>query len=63
MLRFFLYTTVIPSVLGLVAMAAIVLPGDGDDLTYTRLLTGGAAMIAVCIAGGYMGGRAVGRRP
>lgn len=57
MLRIWLYGMVIPGVLGLVAMAAIVLPGDGDNLTYTRLLTGCAALIATCTAGGYVGGR------
>lgn len=62
MLRIWLYGMVLPGMLGLAAMAAIVLPGDGDDLTYPRLLFGCAAMIAVCVAGGYVGGRAAGRR-
>ncbi|GHJ21605.1 MULTISPECIES: hypothetical protein [Streptomyces] len=62
MLRLWLYGTVVPGVLGLVAMAAIVLPGDGDDLTYTRLFTGGGALIATCALGGYIGGRVAGRR-
>jgi hypothetical protein len=53
---------VIPGILGLASMAAIVLPGDGDDLTYVQLLSGCAAMIAVCVAGGYVGGRVAGRR-
>ncbi|MEU4967763.1 hypothetical protein [Streptomyces smyrnaeus] len=62
MLRLWLYGMVIPGVLGLVAMAAIVLPGDGGDLTYTRLLTGGGALIATCVLGGYVGGRVAWRR-
>jgi hypothetical protein len=62
MLRIRLYGMVIPGILGLASMAAIVLPGDGDDLTYVRLLSGCAAMIAVCVAGGYVGGRVAGRR-
>ncbi|WP_406418473.1 hypothetical protein [Streptomyces sp. NBC_01614] len=62
MLRVWLYGMVIPGALGLAVMAAIVLPGDGSDLTYTRLLTGCGALIAVCIAGGFVGGRIAGRR-
>lgn len=62
MLRVWLYGMVIPGALGLAVMAAIVLPGDGSDLTYTRLLAGCGALIAVCIAGGFVGGRIAGRR-
>ncbi|WP_406730875.1 hypothetical protein [Streptomyces sp. NBC_01794] len=61
MMRVWLYGMVIPGLLGLAALAAIVLPGDGDDLTYTRLLIGCGSMIAVCIGGGFLGGRAAGR--
>lgn len=62
MLRAWLYGTVIPGALGLAAMAAVVLPGDGTDLTYTRLFAGCGALIAVCIVGGFVGGRIAGRQ-
>lgn len=62
MTRVFLYGMVIPGMLGLAMLALVVLPGDGDDLTLTRLLAGCAAMIAVQVAGGFIGGRVAGRR-
>jgi hypothetical protein len=61
MLRAWFYVMVIPGVLGLAAMAAIVLP-YGDDLSLARLLVGCAAMIVVQVAGGFVGGRVTGRR-
>lgn len=62
MLRVWLYAMLLPGLLGIAALAAIVLPGDGDDLTLTRLLTGCGVMIAVQVIGGYVGGRAAVRR-
>lgn len=55
MLRLWLYAMVVPGVLGLAAMAAIVLP-HGNDLTLTRLLAGCSAMITVQVVGGAVGG-------
>lgn len=60
--RVLLYGMLIPGVLGIATLAAVVLPGDGDDLTLTRLLLGCAAMIAVQVSGGFIGGRIAGRR-
>lgn len=62
MRRIWLYTMLLPGLLGIAALAAIVLPGPGSDLTLTRLLTGCAAMIAIQAGGGYLGGRAATRR-
>jgi hypothetical protein len=62
MMRIWLYGMAIPGILGLAVMAAIVLPGDGGDLTLTRLLIGCGAMIAVQVCGGYVGGRTAVRR-
>lgn len=59
-LRLWLYSTLIPAALGIAALAAVVLPGD--DLTLTRLLAGGGAMILVQCGGAYIGGRAAVRR-
>jgi len=44
-MRNFIRYTVIPCTLGLAAMAAIVLPGPGDDLGLTRLLVGCSMLI------------------
>jgi hypothetical protein len=57
MRRLWLYATITPGLLGLTALAAIVLPGNGDDLTLTRVLIGCGAMIAVQFVGGYLGAR------
>ena len=61
MLRVWVYGMAIPGILGLAAMAAIVLP-DGGNLGWARLLSGCGALIGVCIAGGFVGGRLAGRR-
>ncbi|WP_162637682.1 hypothetical protein [Streptomyces qinglanensis] len=37
-------------------LAAVVLPGDGADLTMTRLLIGCGAMASVQVGGGFVGG-------
>ncbi|MER7488692.1 hypothetical protein ABTY20_22865 [Streptomyces sp. NPDC126497] len=50
-----------PVLLGHLALAAIVLPGDGE-LTGARLATGLAALLAVSTAGGYAAGRMSGRK-
>lgn len=59
-----LYTMILPGLLGLGAMACIVLPfaRGGHELTYPRLFAGLAAMALVQIGGGYIAGRAIGRR-
>lgn len=59
--RIAVYGMLIPGLIGLTAMAAIVLPGGGNDLSLTRLLCGGAVMTAIQIIGGYTGGRIAGR--
>ncbi|KNE83287.1 hypothetical protein AB0B04_18960 [Streptomyces xinghaiensis] len=45
--------TAIPCGLGLVAMAAIVLPGPGDQLSMTRLLVGCSMMIVFPLGMAY----------
>lgn len=62
--RHLLYTMILPGLLGLSAMACIVLPfaRGGHELTWTRLLTGLAVLGIVQIGGGYVAGRAIGRR-
>jgi len=59
-----LYTMILPGLLGIGAMACIVLPfaRDGHELTWPRLLAGCAAMAIIQIGGGYIAGRAIGRR-
>lgn len=47
----------IPGVLGIGAMAAIVIPRGGHELTWPRLLTGLATMVVVQVVGGYIAGR------
>ncbi|GAA3155490.1 hypothetical protein ACFQ0X_44125 [Streptomyces rectiviolaceus] len=59
--RLFLYGMAIPGFVGLAAMAGVVLPGDGDDLSLPRLLAGGFTMMAIQIGGGFVGGRIAGR--
>jgi hypothetical protein len=63
MIRFFLCSILIPGVLGLAVLAAIVLPGDGDDLTLTRLLVGCGAMVVIQVSGGVVVGWLFGRHP
>ena len=41
---------VIPCGIGFAAFAAIVLPGDGDNLSVTRLLVGASMMVVVPLA-------------
>jgi hypothetical protein len=55
-LKHLLYTMVLPGLLGLGAMAFIVLPfaRDGHELTWPRLLAGRAAMGIIQIGGGYI---------
>ncbi|MFF2731759.1 hypothetical protein ACFVS9_28110 [Streptomyces sp. NPDC058008] len=45
LVRNFIRYTAIPCTLGLAAMAAIVLPGPGEDLGMTRLLVGCSMLI------------------
>lgn len=45
--RNFLWGVVIPCALGIGVMAAIVLPGSGEELSMARLLTGCSAMILI----------------
>lgn len=47
----------VPGIIGLAAMAAIVLPRGGHELTWPRLLAGCATLITVQLAGGIIGGR------
>lgn len=47
----------IPGVLGISALAAIVIPRGGHELTWPRLLSGLAAMLVVQIGGSYTAGR------
>lgn len=47
LMRNFVRYMVIPCSLGLAAMAAIVLPGPGDDLSMTRLLLGCSMLLLV----------------
>jgi hypothetical protein len=54
--KLIVFGMLIPGVLGLAAMAAIVVPG-GDELTWPRLAAGCAALVATQIIGGYLGGR------
>lgn len=51
----------IPGILGIAAMAAIVIPRGGHDLTWPRLLAGCTALVVVQVAGAYIAGRAFGR--
>lgn len=60
--RIWLYAMLIPGALGIATLAAIVLPGDGDDLSLTRLLVGAGAMILVQCGGAFIGGKAAVRR-
>jgi hypothetical protein len=53
---------VIPGILGLAAMAAIVLPRGGHELTWPRLLSGCAAMVVIQFLGGLIAGRRQARR-
>ena len=46
--------TVIPCALGLAAMAAIVLPGSGDDLGMARLLLGCSMLIVFPAASAWV---------
>lgn len=62
MARVVVYGMVIPSVLGLVAMAAIVIPRGGHELSWPRLLAGCAALVVIQVVGGYVGGRAATRK-
>lgn len=48
---------VIPGVLGIGAMAAIVIPRGEHELSWPRLLSGLAAMLVVQVVGGYVAGR------
>lgn len=61
-LRLAIYGMLIPGIIGIAAMAAIVLPRGGHELTLPRLLAGCAALLVVQVAGGYIGGRLYGRR-
>lgn len=49
--RLIIYGNLIPYGIGLVAMSAIVLPGDGADLTFKRLLIGLGVLGAIQIVG------------
>ena len=59
-----LYTMILPGLLGLGAMACIVLPfaRGGHELTWPRLLTGLAVLGIVQVGGGYIAGRVIDRR-
>ncbi|MFC9497661.1 hypothetical protein [Streptomyces sp. NPDC056982] len=61
-LRLTVYMMVIPLILGISAMAAIVLPRGGHELTWPRLLTGLATLAVVQLGGGYIAGRLYERR-
>ncbi|MEW2266880.1 hypothetical protein [Streptomyces sp. NPDC047868] len=63
-LKQLLYTMVLPGLLGISAMACIVLPfaRAGHELTYPRLFAGLAVLGIIQIGGGYIAGRAIGRR-
>lgn len=58
------YTMILPGLLGLGAMACIVLPfaRGGHELTWPRLLAGCAALGIIQIVGGYIAGSVIGRR-
>ena len=62
MARSFMLGMVIPFLLGLAAMTAIVIPRGGHELTWPRLLSGCAALVATQVVCGYIGGRVVGRK-
>lgn len=62
MTRIWIYGMIIPALLGIATMAAVVLPRSGDDLTLTRLLVAGGAMIAVQVTAAYIGSRVAVRR-
>ncbi|MFE9003059.1 hypothetical protein ACFYOY_13100 [Streptomyces sp. NPDC007875] len=59
-----LYTMILPGLLGVGALASIVLPfaRDGHELTFPRLLAGCAAMLVIQIGGGFIAGYSIGRR-
>lgn len=59
-----LYTMILPGLLGIGAMACIVLPfaRGGHELTWPRLLTGLATLGIIQIGGGYIAGRALDHR-
>lgn len=61
-LRLMLTGMLIPGILGLAAMAAIVIPRGGHELTWPRLLTGCAALVTIQIIGGYVTGRLYARK-
>ncbi|WP_330335736.1 hypothetical protein OHS33_39520 (plasmid) [Streptomyces sp. NBC_00536] len=60
-MRFLLWVVLLPGLIGIAAMAAVLLPG-ANDLSLPRVLAGGAAMMAVQVAGGWIGGYQLGRR-
>lgn len=62
MARSFVLGMVIPSLLGLAAMAAIVIPRGGHELTWPRLLAGCAALVATQVVCAFIGGRVARRR-
>lgn len=63
-LKRLLYTMALPGLLGIGAMACIVLPfaRGGHELTWPRLLAGLAALGVIQIGGAYIAGRFIGRR-
>jgi hypothetical protein len=62
-LRLIVTGMLIPGVLGIGAMAAIVIPRGGDELSWPRLLAGLGALMIVQIGGGYLAGRLSVRSP
>lgn len=62
-LKHLLYTMLLPGLLGIGALASIVLPfaRGGHELTWPRLLAGCCAMLVTQIGGGYIAGCAIGR--
>ncbi|MEU3279247.1 hypothetical protein [Streptomyces antibioticus] len=60
-LRLILCAVLPAGLLGIAAAAAVWLP-EADDLGWTRLLVGGAVLVAVQAAGSWVLGYLVGRR-
>jgi hypothetical protein len=63
MFRLAMYQVIAPSIISLAALAAIVLPRGGHELTAARFAAGAATFIALQFAGGYLGRRLAARRP
>ncbi|MEV6421833.1 hypothetical protein [Streptomyces sp. NPDC051662] len=57
LVRLLAYGMLVPGIIGSAAMAAIVLPRGGHELTWPRLLAGCATLLTIQLAGALIGGR------